>query len=57
MEQAYDGHGGSFTSMLSALLTSDAYRMRRVPGAGECPLRRRALPFGAAPGIEGARFL
>jgi hypothetical protein len=35
MEQAYDGHGGSFTSMLSALLTSDAYRMRRVPGAAE----------------------
>jgi hypothetical protein len=35
MEQAYDSHGGSFTSMLSALLTSDSFRTRRVPGAGE----------------------
>ena len=33
MESAYDGNGGSFTSMLSALMQSDSYRTRRVPGA------------------------
>jgi hypothetical protein len=35
MEQAYDAHNGSFTSMMSALFTSDTFRTRRVPGAGE----------------------
>ncbi len=35
METAYDSSNGSFTSMMSALFTSDTFKTRRVPGAGE----------------------
>jgi hypothetical protein len=35
MEQAYDADGGSFLSMLGALMTSETWKTRRVPGAGE----------------------
>ena len=35
MEQAYDADGGSFISMISALITSDTWRTRREPQAGE----------------------
>jgi len=35
MEQAYDADGGSFISMISALITSDTWTTRREPQAGE----------------------
>lgn len=35
MESAYDSNHGSFISMLSALVTSDTWKTRRVPGEGE----------------------
>ncbi len=35
MEQAYDGSGGSFTKLLGALMTSETWKTRRVPGGGE----------------------
>jgi hypothetical protein len=35
MEQAYDAGGGSFLSMVSALMTSDTWKTRRVPAEGE----------------------
>ncbi|MFZ5439957.1 MAG: DUF1588 domain-containing protein [Myxococcota bacterium] len=35
MEQAYDTNHGSFFSMVSALMTSDTWKTRRVPGEGE----------------------
>lgn len=35
MEQAYDSNGGSFKALLGALMTSETWKTRRVPGAGE----------------------
>lgn len=35
MEQAYDTNSGSFLSMVSALVTSDTWKTRRVPQGGE----------------------
>jgi hypothetical protein len=35
MEQAYDSNSGSFVSMVSALVTSDTWKTRRVPAEGE----------------------
>ncbi|MGQ0504069.1 MAG: DUF1588 domain-containing protein [Myxococcaceae bacterium] len=35
MEQAYDSSGGSFFKMVGALLRSDTWKVRRVPGGGE----------------------
>lgn len=35
MEQAYDSNNGSFKALLKALMTSDTWQTRRVPGAGE----------------------
>lgn len=35
MEQAYDANGGSFRSMLKALMTSDTWTTRRAPAKGE----------------------
>lgn len=35
MEAAYDTNHGSFLSMVSALMTSDTWKSRRVPGEGE----------------------
>ena len=35
MEQAYDSSGGSFFKMIGALITSDTWKSRRVPGVGE----------------------
>ncbi len=35
MEQAYDANSGSFLSMVSALVTSDTWKTRRVPAEGE----------------------
>ena len=35
MEQAYDTNSGSFVSMVSALVTSDTWKTRRVPAGGE----------------------
>lgn len=35
MEQAYDQSGGSFFKMITALMTSDTWKSRRVPGGGE----------------------
>lgn len=35
MEQAYDQNEGSFSKMLTTLMTSDTWKTRRVPQAGE----------------------
>ncbi len=35
MENAYDSNGGSFKAALSALMTSETWTTRRVPGGGE----------------------
>ena len=35
MEQAYDSNGGSFFKMVGALIASDTWRSRRVPGGAE----------------------
>lgn len=35
MEQAYDSNNGSFLSMVSALVTSETWKTRRVPAEGE----------------------
>ena len=35
MEQAYDTNNGSFFKMVGALMTSDTWSTRRVPGVGE----------------------
>lgn len=35
MEQAYDSNNGSFLSMVEALVTSDTWKTRRVPGGNE----------------------
>lgn len=35
MEQAYDASGGSFRSLLEALMTSDTWTTRRAPAEGE----------------------
>ncbi len=35
MEQAYDSNNGSFLKMVSALVTSDTWKTRRVPAVGE----------------------
>ena len=35
MEQAYDSSGGSFFKMVGALIKSDTWTSRRIPGEGE----------------------
>jgi hypothetical protein len=35
MEQSYDSSGGSFFKMITTLMTSETWKTRRVPGAGE----------------------